>query len=161
MIHFDQECRFTHDGPYCPLSPSEEQLLFAARTDNLELFQTLVQSSSSSSSKQTVDVNVTDAFGLTPLHLAVKYQSTEVLPELLEEEVDVDPQERQNGDTPLHLAARLHDADDEETRNWIGEFLLPSSSSSSSAPENQRYQQHADGKAHVIQFLPLSCYHLA
>ncbi|CAO1629714.1 unnamed protein product [Parajaminaea phylloscopi] len=97
----------------------EEQLLFAARTDNLELFQSLVEATS-----QKVDVNITDSFGLTPLHLAVKYQSTDVLPDLLEEEVDVDPQERQDGDTPLHLAARIHAADDEETRNWIVEQLL-------------------------------------
>lgn len=99
----------------------EEQLLFAARTDNLELFKSIVDPAKLGSK---VDVNTTDAFGLSPLHLAVKYQSTEVLPELLEEEVDMDPQERQDGDTPLHLAVRIRGQEEEETRNWIGECPL-------------------------------------
>ena len=58
---------------------------------------------------------------MTPLHICILYQSTEVLPELLEEEVDVDLQEKSKGDTPLHVACRIEGEEDEETRNWIGE----------------------------------------
>ena len=37
-------------------------------------------------------------------------------------EVDVDLQEKKEGDTPLHLACRLEGEEDEERRNWIGEI---------------------------------------
>lgn len=104
----------SHPHPACP--NAEEQLLFASRTDNLDLFTTLVSTPSTQ-----LNVNTTDSFGRTPLHLAVMYQSTDVLPVLLEEEVDVDLQERKEGDTPLHLACRLEGEEDEERRNWIGE----------------------------------------
>lgn len=58
---------------------------------------------------------------MTPLHICVLYQSTEVLPLLLEEEVDVDLREKGKGDTPLHVAMRIEDSDNEEMRNWLGE----------------------------------------
>lgn len=95
---------------------AEEQLLFACRSDNLELLQSLV------ADHQQLNVNATNSSGSTPLHLAVKFLSTDVLPELLEEEVDVDLREKsREGDTPLHLACRMDKEDDEETRNWVGE----------------------------------------
>ncbi|PWN30043.1 ankyrin [Jaminaea rosea] len=99
----------------------EEQLLFACRSDNLDLFTTLT-----STSDTQLNVNTTDSIGRTPLHLAVMYQSTDVLPQLLEEEVDVDLQESKEGDTPLHSACRLGEEEDEERRNWIVDQLLSS-----------------------------------
>ncbi|PWN23284.1 ankyrin [Microstroma glucosiphilum] len=98
----------------------EEQLLFACRTDNLDLFQTLI----TSEENPQLNVNTTDRFGMTPLHICVLYQSTEVLPLLLEEEVDVDLREKGKGDTPLHVAMRIEDSDNEEMRNWLVEQLL-------------------------------------
>ncbi|CAO1620250.1 unnamed protein product [Sympodiomycopsis kandeliae] len=97
----------------------EEQLLFASRTDNLDLFQELV-----SKPDHQLNVNTTDKFGMTPLHICVLYQSTDVLSELLEEEVDVDLRENTKGDTPLHVACRIQGDENEEMRNWIVEQLL-------------------------------------
>lgn len=59
---------------------------------------------------------------MTALHNCVLYQSTDVLSELLEEEVDVDLREKSKGDTPLHVACRIEGEENEDIRNWIGKW---------------------------------------
>ncbi|KAL9931988.1 hypothetical protein V8E36_009049 [Tilletia maclaganii] len=93
-----------------------QQLLFAARTDNLEMLQEVLAKPAG-----TVDVNFADGLGNTALHYAAASGSTSVLPVLLEEEVDVDLQNKLEGNTPLHEALRIVD---EEERAWVVEQLL-------------------------------------
>lgn len=103
--------------PTCFWFPlSDQQLLFAARTDNLELMQEVLSGGSAA------DVNFADGLGNTALHYAAASASTSVLPALLEEEVDVDLTNKLDGNTPLHEAV-LKIEDDEE-RAWVVEQLL-------------------------------------
>ncbi|KAK0549190.1 hypothetical protein OC846_001709 [Tilletia horrida] len=92
-----------------------QQLLFAARTDNLELLQEVL-------SGGAVDVNFADGLGNTALHYAAASASTSVLPALLEEEVDVDLTNKLEGNTPLHEAVLR--IEDEDERAWVVEQLL-------------------------------------
>lgn len=78
----------------------------------MELFQTAL-------AQAGVDVNAVDGLGNTALHLAAQCASTSVLPELLEQEVDVDLQNNIARDTPLHLAVKVADVDE---REWCGEW---------------------------------------
>ncbi|KAF8215736.1 ankyrin repeat-containing domain protein [Mycena galopus ATCC 62051] len=68
------------------------------------------------------DINFQDGLGNTALHNAVSHGSTDVLEHILShEECDVDPINRTEKATPLHLAVRLEDA---ELRKHIVESLL-------------------------------------
>ena len=67
------------------------------------------------------DPNFQDGLGNTALHYAASSASIDVLPELLELEVDVDLHNRTTGNTPLHAALEV---ENEEARNWIGERSL-------------------------------------
>ncbi|KAE8224523.1 hypothetical protein CF319_g2588 [Tilletia indica] len=93
-----------------------QRLLFAARTDNLEMLQEVLAMPAGS-----FDVNFVDGLGNTALHYAAASGSTSVLPALLEEEVDVDLQNKLEGNTPLHEALRI---EDEEERAWVVNQLL-------------------------------------
>ncbi|CAD6918655.1 unnamed protein product [Tilletia controversa] len=93
-----------------------QRLLYAARTDNLEMLQEVLALPAGS-----VDVNFVDGLGNTALHYAAASGSTSVLPALLEEEVDVDMQNKLEGNTPLHEALRI---EDEEERAWVVDQLL-------------------------------------
>lgn len=94
----------------------EEQLLYAARTDNLDLYLELI------SEKEDLDINCSDGLGNTPLHLAVSYGSTTVLEHILTHaQCDVDPQNRLERATPLHLAIKIKDT---EVRRQIVDSLL-------------------------------------
>lgn len=98
-----------------PNAPGE-RLLFAARTDNEEMYQEVI------AHPDTFDVNFQDGLGNTALHYAAGTGATTVLPELLEEAVDVDLHNRMNGNTPLHEA--IEKLQDEHLRNWIGKLYF-------------------------------------
>lgn len=72
------------------------------------------------------DINYADSLGNTALHYACESMAVNVLGALLEEEVDMDLQNRLDGDTPLHITCRL---DNEEVRNWILQELLDAGAS--------------------------------
>jgi len=92
----------------------EQRLLAAARHDNVEEVEKIFEGK--------VDINCTDGLGNTPLHNAVLYGSTEVLEHILShEDCDVDPINRIDKATPLHLAVQLKDI---ETRHEIMSSLL-------------------------------------
>ena len=98
---------------------TDKRLLHAARTDDLELLQEIISSGA-------FDANHSDGVGRNALHYAAASQSTQVLPEILNLEIDVDYQDRTNADTPLHAAVNVDIPDGdagtevEEIRNWIG-----------------------------------------
>lgn len=87
-----------------------KELLFeACRRNNTTLLNEVLEepSLSASSAKATFLNNTTDALGATALHLAAQSGSYEVLDIILDQEdVEIDQQEKRNGDTPLHKAAR-------------------------------------------------------
>jgi len=93
-----------------------ERLLYAARTDNIELLTEVFEKPGS------FDINHADGLGKTALHYAVERASESVLNHILcHEECDVDPINKIDHDTPLHLAVKLEDP---EVRAYIVELLL-------------------------------------
>ncbi|KAK0234166.1 ankyrin repeat-containing domain protein [Armillaria fumosa] len=80
---------------------NNERLLAAARTDNEDLMMEVF-------SEGGFDINFQDGLGNTALHLAVSNGSTDVLEHILShEDCDVDPINRIEKATPLHLAVKL------------------------------------------------------
>ncbi|KAJ7696736.1 ankyrin repeat-containing domain protein, partial [Mycena rosella] len=93
----------------------DERLLAAARADNEEMLLEVFEQGG-------FDINFQDGLGNTALHNAVSHGSTDVLEHILShEECDVDPINRTEKATPLHLAVRLEDL---ELRKHIVESLL-------------------------------------
>ncbi|CAL1694733.1 unnamed protein product [Somion occarium] len=94
---------------------NNERLLAAAREDNEDLLLEIFEDGD-------FDINYTDGLGNTALHYAASHGSVEVLEHILShEECDVDPINRLEGATPLHLALQLKDP---ELRKHIIESLL-------------------------------------
>ncbi|KAJ7146426.1 ankyrin repeat-containing domain protein [Mycena epipterygia] len=94
---------------------NNERLLAAARADNEEMLLEVFEQGG-------FDINFQDGLGNTALHNAVSHGSTDVLEHILShEECDVDPINRTEKTTPLHLAVRLEDL---ELRKYIVESLL-------------------------------------
>lgn len=85
-----------------------EQLLDAARRNNADLLTTILETLENDSNKIAALVNSSrDPFGNTALHLCCKYGSWEVLDELLDQDgIEIDPQNKTEGDTPLHVTVR-------------------------------------------------------
>ncbi|KAJ2924358.1 hypothetical protein H1R20_g12744, partial [Candolleomyces eurysporus] len=82
---------------------NNERLLAAARSDNEELLLEIFDDGE-------FDINCQDGLGNTPLHNAVMHGSVDVLEHILShEECDVDPINRIDKATPLHLAVQLED----------------------------------------------------
>ncbi|SJX63610.1 uncharacterized protein SRS1_14362 [Sporisorium reilianum f. sp. reilianum] len=112
-----------HDDAVHQIDVQNKRLLHAARTDDLELLQEIISSGA-------FDANHSDGVGRNALHYAASSQSTQVLPEILNLEIDVDYQDRTNADTPLHAAVNVDIPDGEagkeveEIRNWIVNELL-------------------------------------
>ncbi|KAN0061893.1 hypothetical protein ACQY0O_005887 [Thecaphora frezii] len=104
-----------------------KQYLHAARTDDAELLRSLLSAPSPS-----FDPNHADGLGNNALHYAATHQSTEVLGDILELEIDVDAQNKLHANTPLHNAVSIDIPDSpegqhlEEVRNWIVNELLES-----------------------------------
>ncbi|KAI3628859.1 hypothetical protein CBS14141_000562 [Malassezia furfur] len=96
---------------------ADKQLIHAARTDNVDLFNSVVNADP----PVPYDINYADGVGNTALHYAVENVSIHVLDLILDEEVDVDARNRLEGDTPLHLACRISN---EEARNYVVHELL-------------------------------------
>ncbi|PIL31286.1 transporter [Ganoderma sinense ZZ0214-1] len=87
---------------------NNERLLAAARSDNenmlLEVFD-----------EGGFDINFQDGLGNTALHYAASNGFLDIMEHILEYEgCDVDPQNRIEKATPLHLAVRLEDPEDRE-----------------------------------------------
>ncbi|KAJ6601103.1 ankyrin repeat-containing domain protein [Mycena vulgaris] len=94
---------------------NNERLLAAARADNEEMLLEVFEQGG-------FDINFQDGLGNTALHNAVSHGSTDVLEHILShDECDVDPINRTEKATPLHLAVRLEDL---ELRKHIVESLL-------------------------------------
>ncbi|PFH48126.1 hypothetical protein AMATHDRAFT_150600, partial [Amanita thiersii Skay4041] len=90
----------------------DERLLAAARTDNLDLLLEVFEQGG-------FDINCQDSLGNTR---KAAQGSTEVLEHILShEDCDVDPVNRIERETPLHLAVKLKD---EEVKSYVVESLL-------------------------------------
>jgi ankyrin repeat protein len=94
---------------------SNQRLLAAAREDNEDLLLDIFEKGGS-------DINFQDGIGNTALHYAASCGSTVVLEHILShDDCDVDPINRLQGATPLHLALEI---DNEELRMEVVESLL-------------------------------------
>ncbi|KAK7063607.1 ankyrin [Favolaschia claudopus] len=94
---------------------NNERLLAAARADNEEMLLEVFEQGG-------FDINFQDGLGNTALHNAVSNGSTDVLEHILShEDCDVDPINRIEKATPLHLAVQLEDP---ELRKYIVDSLL-------------------------------------
>jgi len=77
---------------------NQRRLIAAVRDDNEEMLQEVFE-------QGNFDINFQDGLGNTALHYAAMYGSTDVLEHILShEDCDVDPINRLEGATPLHLA---------------------------------------------------------
>jgi hypothetical protein len=86
-----------------------QRLLAAAREDNEEVLLDVF------THEGEFDINYQDGLGNTVLHYAASYGSTTVLEHILShEDCDVDPINRTDKATPLHLALTSHRLDDHE-----------------------------------------------
>jgi ankyrin repeat protein len=84
---------------------NNERVLAAARDDNEDLLLEVFE-------QGDFDINCQDGLGNTPLHNAVLHGSTDVLEHILShEDCDVDPINRIDKATPLHLAVQIQDAE--------------------------------------------------
>lgn len=87
-----------------------EQLVEACRRNNTSLLQEVLTSKPLSSNADSIAKflnTTTDALGASALHVAAQYGSYEVLDMILDQEgVEIDGQERRDGDTCLHKAVR-------------------------------------------------------
>ncbi|KAK7037544.1 Vacuolar protein sorting-associated protein 70 [Paramarasmius palmivorus] len=97
------------------LTETVKRLLAAAREDNEEMLLEVFEAGG-------FDINFQDGLGNTALHNAVMNGSTDVLEHILShEECDVDPINRTDKATPLHLAVKLEDP---ELRAYVVSSLL-------------------------------------
>ncbi|KAI0803221.1 ankyrin repeat-containing domain protein [Irpex lacteus] len=100
----------THKG-----ATNNERLLAAARQDNEEMLLEVFE-------QGDYDINFQDGLGNTALHYAASLGNTDVLEHILSQDnCDVDPINRLEGATPLHLALKL---EDKELRHHVVESLL-------------------------------------
>ncbi|GJE98853.1 ankyrin repeat domain-containing protein [Phanerochaete sordida] len=94
---------------------NNEILIHAVREDNEDMLLELFE-------KGGFDINYQDGLGNTALHYAASLGSTAVLEHILShDECDVDPINRIERATPLHLAVKLEDP---ELRHFVVESLL-------------------------------------
>jgi len=95
---------------------NDERLLAAARSDNEDLLLEVFNS------EKDFDINFQDGLGNTALHYAASHGSTDVLEHILShEDCDVDPINRLEKATPLHLALQIGD---QALRRHVVESLL-------------------------------------
>lgn len=91
-----------------------EQLVEAARRNNLELLGAIQAQAQAPGQFRDLINSCRDSMGLTALHLCCKYGNYEVLDVLLDVEgVEIDPLDRLDGETPLHFSVRYCAAEPE------------------------------------------------
>ena len=103
-----------------------EQLLDASRRNNVDLLETVFQELGEDPAKIADALNHSkDPFGNTALHLCCKYGSWDVLDKILDQEgeIEVDPHNEVDGDTPLHVAVR-YARDEPEHGTFIAQNLI-------------------------------------
>lgn len=101
----------------------KEQILDASRRNNTELLAEILANASPENIPDIIN-HSKDALGNTPLHLAAKYGSFEVMDTILDQEgTEVDPVNVIDGDTPLHLAVRYSETEPEHG-HFIAETLV-------------------------------------
>ncbi|KAI0756448.1 ankyrin [Daedaleopsis nitida] len=94
---------------------NNERLLAAARSENEDLLLEIFE-------EGNFDINATDGLGNTALHYAASNGYLDILEHILEQDgCDVDPQNRIEKATPLHLALRI---EDDDLRKAVVESLL-------------------------------------
>ncbi|KAI0652586.1 ankyrin [Trametes meyenii] len=94
---------------------NNERLLAAARSDNEDMLLEVFE-------EGKFDINAQDGLGNTALHYAASNGYLDILEHLLEYDgCDVDPQNRIEKATPLHLALQIEDAN---LRKAVFESLL-------------------------------------
>jgi len=97
---------------------NNERLLAAARSDNEDLLLEVFNESE----ERPFDINYQDGLGNTALHIAVENTSYDVIEHILaHENCDVDPINKLDKATPLHLAVMIEVA---EVRKDFVESLL-------------------------------------
>lgn len=105
-------------------TPSE-QLLDCARRNNIDLTEEILAKQKPGSSLTKLLNETRDTLGNTALHITAKYGSYEVMDILLDqEELDIDPVNTIDGDTPLHLAVRYALGGEPEHGEFVTEELL-------------------------------------
>ncbi|KIM47381.1 hypothetical protein M413DRAFT_439062 [Hebeloma cylindrosporum] len=106
---------------------NNERVLAAARDDNEDLLLEIF-------GQGNFDINCQDGLGNTPLHNAVLHGSTDVLEHILShEDCDVDPINRIDKATPLHLAVQIQHT---ELRLHIFDSLLEAGADTSIKDKN-------------------------
>ncbi|MCJ1377933.1 hypothetical protein MMC17_001029 [Xylographa soralifera] len=116
-------------SPSRPLSqnPTEENegaspreiIIEACRRDNVPLLHELLASYASAAQTASLINSAKDGVGNHCLHIAASSGSYDVLEELLDQEdVEVDPLDRMEGESPLHKAVRYVNGLDAE--EWAG-----------------------------------------
>ncbi|MCJ1398162.1 hypothetical protein MMC11_001359 [Xylographa trunciseda] len=92
-----------------------EIIIEACRRDNVALLHELFASHTSPAQTAALINTARDGVGNYCLHVAASYGSYDVLEELLDQEdVEVDPIDRMEGDSPLHKAVRYVNGLDRE-----------------------------------------------
>lgn len=101
----------------------KEQLLESCRRNNTSLLSTLLSSPPLSSSPEKIAHflnTTTSSLGSSALHTAAEYGSYEILDLILDQEgVEIDGQEKREGDTCLHKAVRF--VNGLRSEEWEGE----------------------------------------
>lgn len=103
-----------------------EQLLDASRRNNIDLLDTIFNELGNDSSKIANLINSSrDPFGNTALHLCCKYGSWEVLDKILDldGDIEIDPRNNTDGDTPLHVAVK-YAAEEPEHGTFLAKNLV-------------------------------------
>lgn len=97
-----------------------ELLIEACRRNNTNLLSELLTSKPLKSSPEVIAKflnTTTDALGASALHIAAQHGNYEVLDMILDQEgVEIDGQEKRDGDTCLHMAVRY--CNEQLPGNW-------------------------------------------
>jgi ankyrin repeat protein len=106
-----------------------ELLIESSRRNNTTLLTDLLASPPLSSNAATIAKflnTTTDALGASALHIAAQYGSYDVLDLILDQEgVEIDGQEKRDGDTALHKAVRFcNESGDRERGRGVVEILV-------------------------------------
>jgi ankyrin repeat protein len=106
-----------------------ELLIESSRRNNTTLLTDLLASPPLSSNVASIAKflnTTTDALGASGLHIAAQYGSYDVLDLILDQEgVEIDGQEKRDGDTALHKAVRFcNESGDRERGRGVVEILV-------------------------------------